>query len=78
MSFDQSAPDGDPATRDVIIEATGLGKCYHVYERPSHRLLQGLAGGSRKFYDEFWALRGVDHILRLARHMGNSDSRHRT
>jgi lipopolysaccharide transport system ATP-binding protein len=70
MSFDQSAPGGDPATRDVIIEATGLGKCYHVYERPSHRLLQGLAGGSRKFYDEFWALRGVEFSLRRGETLG--------
>lgn len=69
MSFDDFGRD-EVTSRDVIIEATGLGKCYHVYERPSHRLLQGLVGGSRKFYDEFWALRSVDFMVRRGETLG--------
>lgn len=45
---------------ELAIEARGLEKCYHIYERPSHRLLQGLVGRSRRLYREFWALRGLD------------------
>lgn len=55
----------DPATLletrdDLVIDVRGLGKCYHIYERPSHRLLQGLARGRKRYFREFWALRGVD------------------
>ena len=40
MSFD---PDQamDARDMDLVIDARNVGKCYHVYERPSHRLLQG-------------------------------------
>jgi lipopolysaccharide transport system ATP-binding protein len=68
MSFDDVGRDG--ATGDLVIEAAGLGKCYHVYERPSHRLLQGLVGGSRRFYEEFWALRSVDFTVRRGETLG--------
>lgn len=55
----------DPATLletrdDLVIDVRGLGKCYHIYERPSHRLLQGLVRGRKRYFREFWALRGVD------------------
>jgi len=57
-------------TDDLVIQANGLGKCYHVYERPSHRLAQGLFGRRRKFYREFWALRGVDLEVRRGETLG--------
>lgn len=53
------ANDGQTA-EGVIVDARNLGKCYQVYERPSHRLLQGLVGSRRRYYREFWALRGAD------------------
>lgn len=55
---------------EVVVDARGLGKCYQVYERPSHRLLQGLLGSSRKLYREFWALRGVDLRIRRGETLG--------
>lgn len=55
---------------ELVIDAAGLGKCYHVYERPSQRLLQGLVGDSRKFYQEFWALRGIDLRVRRGETLG--------
>ncbi|MFC4726855.1 ABC transporter ATP-binding protein [Coralloluteibacterium thermophilus] len=55
---------------DWIIDASGLGKCYHVYDRPSHRLLQGLFGDRRRYYREFWALRGVDLQVRRGETLG--------
>lgn len=42
-----------------IIQASGLGKCYPIYERPMDRLLQALVPGGRKRYREFWALQDV-------------------
>jgi len=55
---------------ELVVDAKGLGKCFHVYERPSHRLLQGLLGGRRRFYDEFWALRGIDLSIRRGETFG--------
>ncbi len=43
----------------LAVRASGLGKCYHVYARPQDRLRQ-FFGRGRRFYREFWALRGVD------------------
>jgi len=55
---------------DVIIDASGVGKCYQIYDRPSHRLLQGLFGDSKRFYREFWALRGIDLQVRRGETLG--------
>jgi lipopolysaccharide transport system ATP-binding protein len=44
---------------DSIITVQDLGKCYHIYDKPQDRLKQSLWGSRRKFYREFWALRGV-------------------
>lgn len=55
---------------ELVIDAVGLGKCYHVYERPSHRLLQGLVGESRRYYEEFWALRGINLRVRRGETLG--------
>lgn len=57
MSFE---PDmSDAATHDPVLALRGLGKCYHIYEKPEHRLLQGLLRGRKKFHRDFWALRNV-------------------
>ncbi|WP_337244465.1 ABC transporter ATP-binding protein [Luteimonas sp. gir] len=58
------------AIDDLIIDASGVGKCYQIYERPSHRLLQGLFGDSKRFYREFWALRGIDLQVRRGETLG--------
>lgn len=50
---------------DPVIEVDGLGKCYHVYDKPRDRLLQMLAGSRRRYYREFWALR--DTSFRIGR-----------
>lgn len=47
-----------PSLGDVVIQIADVGKCYHVYDKPSHRLKQALRRG-RKLYREFWALRDI-------------------
>ena len=44
---------------EIVIAAEGLGKAYHVYERPIDRLKQIVYGDRRRFYREIWALRDV-------------------
>jgi lipopolysaccharide transport system ATP-binding protein len=51
---------------DLVIEARGLGKAYEIYQRPGDRVKQLLRGRGRRYYEEFWALRGVD--LEIRRH----------
>jgi len=55
---------------DVVIQAAGVGKCYQIYEKPAHRLLQGLVGDSRRFYREFWALRDIGFEVRRGETLG--------
>lgn len=55
---------------DTVIRARALGKCYHVYERPQDRLWQGLWRGRRRYYREFWALRGIDLDIRRGETVG--------
>lgn len=43
-----------------LLSARGVGKMYRIYARPVDRLKQTLWAGTRNFYREFWALRGVD------------------
>ena len=42
-----------------LIEAENLGKVFHIYDRPDLRLRQFLLGWRKRYYREFWALRGV-------------------
>jgi lipopolysaccharide transport system ATP-binding protein len=50
-------------SRDVVIEAVGVGKIFANFRRPADRVRQLLRGGRRR--EEFWALRGVDlEVLR--------------
>ena len=41
------------------VAVEGMGKCYHMYARPSDRLKQIVLRGRKQLYREFWALRGV-------------------
>jgi len=59
-----------PGSGEVMISAKNLGKCYHIYSRPSHRLLQAVAGRHKKLYQEFWALHGVDLEVRRGETLG--------
>jgi len=55
---------------NVAIEATGLGKCYQLYDKPSHRLRQALPWQSKRLYQEFWALRDVNLTLPQGQTLG--------
>ena len=46
-----------------LIEAENLGKVFHIYDRPDLRLRQFLLGWRRRYYREFWALRGVSFAV---------------
>lgn len=60
----------DVAAADVVIEVQGLGKAYHIYERPSHRLWQVMLGKRRSLHRDFWALRDVSFSIRRGETVG--------
>jgi lipopolysaccharide transport system ATP-binding protein len=43
-----------------VVECVGVGKAFQVYTNYNGRLWQVLVGSRRKYYKEFWVLRGVD------------------
>lgn len=53
-----------------MIRVQGLGKCYRIYESPTHRLKQALWQGRRQYYREFWALRNVSFEIQRGETLG--------
>ena len=62
----------------LAISVRDLGKCYHIYERPSDRLKQFIVPRARKLlgqapsqhFREFWALRDVSLEIRAGESVG--------
>ena len=48
---------------EVALQADGLGKCFHIYDKPRDRLLQMLGTGKKKIFREFWALRDISFTV---------------
>lgn len=44
---------------DVVLSIQNISKCFEMYDKPAHRLLQMLRGNKRKYYKEFWALKDI-------------------
>lgn len=57
-------------TSDIAIGVQGLGKAYTIYKKPEDRIKQMLWRNRRKFYDEYWALQGVDLEIRRGETVG--------
>ena len=55
---------------DVAIAVRDVSKVYQVYERPQDRLKQMLWRGRRKFYDDFWALQGINFEVKKGETVG--------
>lgn len=58
-------------SREVVLRVKDLGKCYHIYTNPADRLKQALLRiAGKKFYKEFWALRGLSLEVRKGEAIG--------
>ncbi|HEX4079739.1 MAG TPA: ABC transporter ATP-binding protein [Rhizomicrobium sp.] len=55
---------------EPVIQTRGLGKAYPIYLRPEDRLKQLLWGRWRRYYHEYWAVRGVDLSVSRAETVG--------
>lgn len=47
------------AATELAIDVRNLGKCYRIWEKPQHRLLQAVFKHKR-YYRDFWALKDID------------------
>ncbi|MFT6048132.1 MAG: lipopolysaccharide transport system ATP-binding protein, partial [Arenicella sp.] len=65
-------PDNALSSDGFVIEVSGVSKCYEGYRKPIHRLWQSLVSSTsdKKFYDEFWALKGIDLQVRKGETVG--------
>jgi lipopolysaccharide transport system ATP-binding protein len=52
-------PPAKPSPESPVISVRDLGKCYHVYNAPADRLKQAFFRWKKRYFREFWALRGV-------------------
>jgi len=57
-------------SRPVAISVADVSKCYQIYEKPQHRLFQGLFRNRRRFFREFWALRNVTFDIHQGQTLG--------
>lgn len=58
------------SSSELLLKAQNLGKCYQLYEKPHHRLLQSLFRGKKQFYREFWALKNISLELHRGESLG--------
>jgi len=71
MSFEiQLDTNTGQASGKELIRAEGLGKCYHIYDKPRDRLLQMLFRGGRQYFKEFWALSDASFSIREGESFG--------
>ncbi|MBA4749549.1 MAG: ABC transporter ATP-binding protein [Alphaproteobacteria bacterium] len=54
---------------DTVIKVNNLGKCYHVYDEPSHRLFQ-FFHRNKKLYHEFWAVKDISFDVKAGETVG--------
>ncbi len=59
----------EQAQDDVMIRVSQAKKCYQTYQKPIDRLWQSFRP-SKQYYQEFWALRGVDLEVRKGETVG--------
>ena len=45
---------------NVAVDMRNVSKCFNIYERPHHRLLQSIHRGRRQYFREFWPLRDIN------------------
>jgi ABC-type polysaccharide/polyol phosphate transport system ATPase subunit len=55
---------------DIAVRAIGLSKCYQIYAKPHHRLLQSIFRHRRTYYRDFWALKDVTLDIRRGEVLG--------
>lgn len=66
MSFDENTL----IKNEIAIKLEGVSKHFQIYERPHHRLMQGLFRGKRQFFREFRALDDISFEIKKGETVG--------
>ncbi len=69
MSSDSGLKKNDINT-DVALKLENISKCFQIYEKPHHRLLQGISRGKKQYYKEYWALRDLSFTINRGETVG--------
>lgn len=56
MSSDINTTIDRPQNFEYAVQLLDVSKCFRIYDKPHHRLLQGLMRNRKLYYKEFWAL----------------------
>ncbi len=59
-----------PDTSLPAIKVEGLGKCYHLYEKPLARVIDLISPGPAKRFQPFWALRNASFEIEAGQTVG--------
>jgi len=54
----------------VALKLENVSKCFQIYEKPHHRLLQGLFRGRRQYFKEYWALKDISFTVNRGETVG--------
>jgi lipopolysaccharide transport system ATP-binding protein len=55
---------------DIAIKLDSVSKCFQIYEKPHHRLLQSFFRGKRQYFKEFWALKDISFEIKRGETVG--------
>jgi lipopolysaccharide transport system ATP-binding protein len=55
---------------EIAVNVKGLSKCFKIYVKPHHRLMQMLLSGDKKYYREFWALKDISFEIKKGETVG--------
>lgn len=55
---------------ELAVRVRNVGKCFHIYDKPQHRLRQLVGATKRQLYREFWAVRDVSLDVRKGETIG--------
>ena len=55
---------------EIAIKLENVGKCFQIYDKPHHRLIQGLFNGRRQYFKEFWALKDISFEVKKGETVG--------
>ncbi|WP_298868030.1 ABC transporter ATP-binding protein, partial [uncultured Gimesia sp.] len=62
--------DDSSLKNDVAIKLEGVSKYFQIYDKPHHRLMQGLFRGKKQFYKEFRALEEISFEVKKGETVG--------
>lgn len=55
---------------EIAIKLQGISKCFQIYDKPHHRLMQGLFGRKKQYFKEFWALQDISFEIKKGETVG--------